>query len=57
MKTILTLNLPLEVESALRVSGYTPERLEAESRHSLAATLFAGKVLSLGQAALLDWRK
>jgi predicted HTH domain antitoxin len=53
MKTTLTLELPLELESALRVSGYTSERLRDETRHALAAMLFTRKTLSLGQAAQL----
>lgn len=53
MKTTVTIDLPRELDSALRVSGYTPERLRDETRRVLAALLFARKKLSLGQAAQL----
>jgi predicted HTH domain antitoxin len=53
MKTTLTFDVPNELESALRVSGYTPERLQDETRYALAAILFTRKLLSLGQAAQL----
>lgn len=49
----LTINLPQELESTLRAAGYTPDRLSEETARSLAVTLFARKVLNLGQASRL----
>ena len=49
-----TIELSQELESTLKAAGYTPERLGEETRRSLAVVLFARKVLSLGQAALLS---
>ncbi len=46
MRVALTVDLPEELETTLKIAGYTPRR-------SLAVTLFTRKVLSLGQAARL----
>lgn len=54
MKTILELDLPQELEAAIKAAGYTSERLSEEARHYLASALFSRKVLSLEQAAKLS---
>lgn len=53
MGTHLTIDLPDDLEGALKALGYTPKRLSEEARRHLAAALFAHKVLSLEQAARL----
>jgi predicted HTH domain antitoxin len=53
MGTLLKIDLPEELERALKAAGYTPERLSDEARLHLAASLFSRKVLSLEQAAKL----
>ncbi len=53
MRGTLTVELPEELETTLKIAGYTPEQLSIEARRSLAVTLFVRKVLSLGQAARL----
>ncbi len=53
MRVALTVDLPEELETTLKIAGYTPEQLSTEARRSLAVTLFTRKVLSLGQAARL----
>lgn len=49
----LTIMVPGDVESSLKIAGYNEERLTIEARQSLAASLFSQKVLTLGQAAQL----
>ena len=51
MKGVVTIELPEDLEAALRVAGYGPQRLSREAASSLAASLFARGVLSLGKAA------
>jgi predicted HTH domain antitoxin len=53
MKTVLTVDLPKELEATLRAAGYTHQRLSEEALQHLSAALFGRKVLSLGQAAQL----
>ena len=53
MRTVLTMDLPKELEPALKAAGYTPQRLSDEALCYLAASLFVRKVLSLEQAAQL----
>ncbi len=53
MEATLTVNVPEEVETALRIAGYTPDQLSVEARRALAVVLFNRKVLSLGQSAQL----
>jgi predicted HTH domain antitoxin len=53
MKTVLTVNLPKELEPALKAAGYTSQSLSNEALCHLAVALFMRKVLSLEQAAQL----
>jgi len=54
MGNTLTVDLPEDLEAALRAAGYTRERLLNEARCYLAAALFARKALSLEQSARLS---
>jgi len=53
MGTHLTIDLPDDLEGALKALGYTPKRLSDEARRHLAAALFSHKILSLEQAGRL----
>ena len=51
MKTVVTIEVPENLEAVLRGVGYTDERLAVETQRALALVLFQQKVLSLEQAA------
>ena len=51
--SVLTVDVPEELEAALNATGYTSQRLADEARQYLAVALFARKILSLEQAAQL----
>jgi len=53
MGTHLTIDLPDDLQGALKAVGYTPQRLSDEARQHLAVALFSRRVLSLEHAAKL----
>ncbi len=53
MRATLIVELPEDLETALRIAGYTSEQLSIEARRSLAVALFNKKILSLEQSARL----